>query len=81
VLGRPGRAGSFGRGAEGDVSGDDADAKALVAALLRDFGWSGESIVDLGGIRSARGPEHYFLMFAAFMQSLGKPSFNIRLVT
>jgi hypothetical protein len=30
---------------------------------------------------SARGPEHYFLMFAAIMQSLRSPAFNIRLVT
>ena len=63
------------------VSGDDTAAKATVAGLLNDFGWPGESIVDLGGIRSARGPEHYVLMFAAFMQSLGTPKFNIRLVT
>jgi predicted dinucleotide-binding enzyme len=63
------------------LSGDDAGAKATVTALLADFGWPDGSIVDLGGIRSARGPEHYFLMFAALMQSLGTPRFNIRLVT
>jgi predicted dinucleotide-binding enzyme len=63
------------------LSGNDATAKATVAALLRDFGWADESIVDLGGIRSARGPEHYFLMFAALMQSLGSPRFNIRVIT
>lgn len=63
------------------VSGDDAAAKATVAALLHDFGWDKESIVDLGGITSARGPEHYFLMFAALMQSLQTPRFNIRLIT
>jgi hypothetical protein len=34
-----------------------------------------------GGITSARGTEHYFLMFAAFMQALGTPRFNIRLVS
>ncbi len=63
------------------VSGDDAAAKATAAALLHDFGWDRESIVDLGGITSARGPEHYFLMFAALMQSLQTPRFNIRLIT
>jgi 8-hydroxy-5-deazaflavin:NADPH oxidoreductase len=63
------------------VSGDDAGAKATVASLLTDFGWPDGSIVDLGGIRSARGPEHYFLMFVALMQSLGGPAFNIRLIT
>jgi predicted dinucleotide-binding enzyme len=63
------------------VSGDNAGAKATVTSLLADFGWPGESVVDLGPIASARGPEHYFLMFAAIMQSLRSPAFNIRLVT
>jgi 8-hydroxy-5-deazaflavin:NADPH oxidoreductase len=62
------------------VSGDDAAAKATVVSLLAGFGWADDSIVDLGGIASARGTEHYFLLFAAFMQSLGSPKFNIRLV-
>ncbi len=31
-------------------------------------------------LASARGPEHYFLMFAAFVQALRTPDFNIRLV-
>jgi predicted dinucleotide-binding enzyme len=62
------------------VSGDDPGAKATVTGLLKDFGWPDGSIIDLGGIQSARGPEHYFLMFAALMQSLRTPQFNIRLV-
>jgi hypothetical protein len=33
-----------------------------------------------GGIQSARGPEHYLLMFAALMRSLRTPRFNIRRV-
>ncbi|MCW3045358.1 MAG: oxidoreductase [Actinobacteria bacterium] len=63
------------------MSGDDAGAKATVTSLLKDFGWADGSIVDLGGIRSARGPEHCILIFAALMQSLGTPRFNIRIVT
>jgi predicted dinucleotide-binding enzyme len=63
------------------VSGDDATAKATVKSLLGGLGWPDDSIVDLGGIVSARGPEHYFLMFAALMQSVRSPEFNIRLVT
>jgi len=62
------------------LSGEDARAKATVAALLTDLGWAPDAIIDLGGIRSARGTEHYFLMFAALMQTLGNPAFNIRLV-
>src|ERR1019366_763737 len=42
------------------VSGDDAGAKATVTGLLADLGWPDGSIFDLGGIQSARGPEHYF---------------------
>jgi predicted dinucleotide-binding enzyme len=63
------------------LSGNDAAAKATVAGLLKDFGWTDDSIVDLGGIQSARGPEHYFLMFAALLQSLRTPGFNIRVIT
>jgi predicted dinucleotide-binding enzyme len=62
------------------LSGDDAGAKDTVRSLLEDLGWSADDIVDLGGIASARGAEHYFMMFAALMQSLKSPQFNIRLV-
>jgi 8-hydroxy-5-deazaflavin:NADPH oxidoreductase len=62
------------------VSGDDAAAKATVKSLLVGLGWPDDSIVDLGGIVSARGTEHYVLMFAALAQSVGSPEFNIRLV-
>jgi predicted dinucleotide-binding enzyme len=63
------------------VSGDDEGAKATAVSLLTDLGWPDESIIDLGGIASARGTEHYFLMFAALMQSLRTPAFNIRLIS
>jgi hypothetical protein len=63
------------------LSGDDDSAKDLVASLLGDLGWSSERIIDLGGIQSARGVEHYFLLFAALMRSQGSPNFNILVVT
>jgi predicted dinucleotide-binding enzyme len=62
------------------VSGDDGGAKATVTSLLADLGWPAASIVDLGGIATARGAEHYFLLFAAVMQSRRNADFNIRLV-
>jgi 8-hydroxy-5-deazaflavin:NADPH oxidoreductase len=62
------------------VSGDDAAAKATVTGLLADLGWKADDVIDLGGIASARGPEHYFLMFFAVVQSLHNPQFNIRIV-
>lgn len=60
------------------VSGDDADAKTEATGLLRDLGWPEDSVVDLGGISSAKGPEHYFIMWASLLQALGTPTFNIR---
>jgi predicted dinucleotide-binding enzyme len=61
------------------LSGDDPAAKTTVAGLLHDLGWADDAIVDLGGIATARGVEHYFLLFAALMQT-GGPNFNIRVV-
>jgi hypothetical protein len=58
------------------LSGDDAEAKTTATQLLADPGWADDAIVDLGGIASARGPEHYFLLFAALWQALGTATFN-----
>jgi len=62
------------------LSGDDADAKRETAGLLRDLGWSDDDIVDLGGIETARGPEHYLVLFANLAGLLKTESFNIRVV-
>ncbi|MCU1527152.1 MAG: oxidoreductase [Frondihabitans sp.] len=62
------------------LSGDDADAKALVSSLLVDLGWGLDVQVDLGGITSARGAEHYFVLFVAMMQAFRGQAFNIRVV-
>lgn len=63
------------------VSGNDVDAKRTVTGLLTDLGWPPETVVDLGAIESARGPEHYFLLFFAVMRAGIAPLFNIALVT
>ncbi len=62
------------------VSGNDADAKSEAVGLLRDLGWSEESIVDLGGISTAKGPEHYFVMWAVLTQALDTTGLNIDVV-
>jgi predicted dinucleotide-binding enzyme len=62
------------------LSGDDEQAKQTVLGLLKDLGWPADSVVDLGGITTARGPEHYFIMFATVLQAIGSPLFNIRVV-
>jgi 8-hydroxy-5-deazaflavin:NADPH oxidoreductase len=59
------------------VAGEDADAKETVKGLLREFGWSDRSIVDLGGIRAARGTEMYLPLWLTLMGVLGTADFNI----
>jgi predicted dinucleotide-binding enzyme len=59
------------------LSGNDASAKATVSALLEDIGWPVSSQLDLGDIATARGPEHYFLLFFPTLRALGSPVFNV----
>jgi predicted dinucleotide-binding enzyme len=61
------------------VSGDDAAAKAAVTGYLRDwFGW--KSVIDLGGIVTARGVESYVVMWVHLMGPAKGPNFNIKLM-
>lgn len=62
------------------VSGDDDAAKDVVGGLLRDLGWSADRIIDLGGIETARGAEHYFVLFLDLLGATGGSRFNIRVV-
>jgi predicted dinucleotide-binding enzyme len=62
------------------VAGDDGNAKATVVGLLREFGWTGDSIVDLGDIRAARGTEMYLPLWLSLMQALGTAAFNVKVV-
>jgi 8-hydroxy-5-deazaflavin:NADPH oxidoreductase len=62
------------------MSGDDAEAKRLVAGMLESFGWPAEAIVDLGGIETARGPEMYLVLWIEMMQAGGDRRFNINVV-
>jgi predicted dinucleotide-binding enzyme len=59
------------------VCGEDDDAKAEVAGLLREFGWSEDQILDLGGISASRGTEMYLPLWLNLMGSLGTADFNI----
>ncbi|CAL9314462.1 NADPH-dependent F420 reductase [Streptomyces sp. SudanB25_2051] len=62
------------------LSGDDAGAKRTVRALLADLGWPEDALLDLGGIATARGQEHYSLLFIGIAQALGSYGFGIRVV-
>ena len=59
------------------VCGDDEQAKREVTALLGEFGWSEDRVVDLGDISAARGAEMYLPLWLRMMGSLGTPQFNI----
>jgi 8-hydroxy-5-deazaflavin:NADPH oxidoreductase len=62
------------------VSGDDAEAKQLVTGMLESFGWPPASVVDLGGIETARGAEMYLVLWIEMMQAGGTPDFNVHVV-
>jgi len=55
------------------VSGDHADANATVVALLPELEWPDDSVVDLGGIRSARGPSTPSCCSAPSCRRLARP--------
>jgi predicted dinucleotide-binding enzyme len=62
------------------LSGEDPAAKETVGRLLGALGWPEASRLDLGGIRTARGQEHYALLFIAIATSTGDFGFNIQVV-
>ena len=61
------------------VAGDDAGAKATTTALLQEMGWPARAVVDLGGIRAARGCEMYLPLWVTLYGALGTGDFNIAL--
>lgn len=61
------------------LSGDDAEAKAVTADLLRALGWPAEWIEDLGGIATARGPEAFMLLVPALAAKYGMVPFGMSL--
>jgi hypothetical protein len=61
------------------LSGDDADAKALVSDLVGELGWPADARIDLGGIQTARATERYFTLFVALMGHFRGAPFNIAL--
>ena len=60
------------------MSGDDAEAKARVSELLRNFGWS--DIIDLGDITTARGTEMVLPIWVRLFGVLQKPIYNFKIV-
>ncbi|WP_128376376.1 NADPH-dependent F420 reductase [Streptomyces cavernae] len=61
------------------VSGDDTDAKAQVTKLLVSFGWPPSSVIDLGGIETARGAEMLLPIWLRLLGALGHTDFNFHI--
>ncbi|HEY3478025.1 MAG TPA: NAD(P)-binding domain-containing protein [Streptomyces sp.] len=62
------------------LSGDDAAAKADVAALLGSFGWAPAQILDLGGLPTARATEALVLLWLHIHGAVGSADFNLAVV-
>ncbi len=62
------------------LSGNDAAAKRTAGRLLTDLGWPPSSQLDIGGITTARGQEHFALLFMGIAGGLGSHTFNIKVV-
>jgi predicted dinucleotide-binding enzyme len=60
------------------VSGDDAQAKAAVVALLESFGH--DDVIDLGPLETARGTEMLLPIWLRLMGALGTGTFNFKVV-
>lgn len=60
------------------LSGNDSEAKAQVAALLREMGW--RDILDLGDISTARGPEMMLAIGHAAMHALSPAMIAFKIV-
>lgn len=63
------------------LSGDDPEAKRRTGRLLTDLGWPPSSQLDIGGITTARGQEHFALLFMGIAGGLGSHTFNVRVVS
>lgn len=59
------------------IAGNDAEAKQAVAALLGEFGWQPEQILDLGDISMSRGTEMYLAMWVRMYGKFQTTNFNL----
>jgi 8-hydroxy-5-deazaflavin:NADPH oxidoreductase len=60
------------------VAGNDADARATVAGVAADLGWT--DVIDLGDLTAARGLEMWMPLWLRLLMTLGGPMFNIKVV-
>jgi 8-hydroxy-5-deazaflavin:NADPH oxidoreductase len=63
------------------VSGNDAEAKATVKAILASFGWKESEILDLGDITTARGTEAILPLWLRIYGATQNGFFNLKVAT
>jgi 8-hydroxy-5-deazaflavin:NADPH oxidoreductase len=63
------------------ISGNDADAKATVKNILKEFGWAENNILDLGDITTARGTEMFLAIWLRIYGATNNGAFNIKIVS
>ena len=61
------------------ISGNEAEAKMKVKELLHSFGWTDESIIDIGDITTARGTEQLLPIWVRLWGALQNPIFNFHI--
>jgi predicted dinucleotide-binding enzyme len=60
------------------LCGNDGDAKAAAAEIVRSFGWS--DVLDLGDLSAARGMEMYLPLWLRLYGAAGTPNLNVKVV-
>jgi predicted dinucleotide-binding enzyme len=63
------------------ICGNDTDAKEKVQSLMKEFGWKGENILDLGDISSSRGTEAMLPIWLRIYNATKNGAFNIKIVS
>jgi len=63
------------------ICGNDAEAKAKVKTLLKEFGWKEQNILDLGDITNARGSEAVLPIWLRVWGATQNGAFNFKVVS
>ncbi len=63
------------------ICGNNAEAKATVKALLKEFGWKEQNLLDLGDITNARGTEAVLPIWLRVWGATQNGAFNFKVVS
>jgi predicted dinucleotide-binding enzyme len=63
------------------ICGNDEEAKSKVKSLLKEFGWAGKNILDLGDITAARGTEAVLPVWLRIWTATKNQAFNFKIVS